>query len=99
MIKLKTCSKCRNEKEETDFYRCLGKIRGECKKCTSKRNTLYQKKNEYWKRRYVDGDSARSYQREYYAKNKEKFAAYRAEFKLRYPDYYKEYFRKQKERK
>lgn len=37
--------------------------------------------------------------RDYYEKNKDKFAKYRTEFKERYPEYYKQYFRARKEKK
>jgi hypothetical protein len=37
--------------------------------------------------------------REYYAKNKEKFAAYCTEFREKYPEYYKWYFRRRKNKK
>lgn len=81
-----------------DYYLCAGRWRSECKMCTIKRNVRYQKKTKAWKHRYVDDDARRLYMREYYAQNREKFAKYRAEFKERYPDYYKDYFRARKEK-
>ncbi len=100
MSDLKICSKCHQAKEAMrDFYLCSGRWRSECKACTIKRNVRYQKKIKAWKHRYVDDDARRLYMREYYDKNKEKFAKYRSEFKERYPEYYKEYFRERKEKK
>lgn len=96
---LKTCTKCHEIKSYEDFYICGGRTRSECKKCTIKRNVRYQKKTKAWKRRYVDDDARRIYMRDYYEKNKDKFAKYRTEFKERYPEYYKQYFRARKEKK
>lgn len=100
MIDYKICSKCHQAKEaKVDFYLCAGKWRSECRMCTIKRNVRYQRKVQAWKHRYVDDDSRRLYMREYYDKNKDKFAHYREEFRERHPEYYKEYFRKKKEKK
>jgi hypothetical protein len=93
----KICSKCNSPKSaDTDFYRCQGKMRSECKACTIRKNVHYQKQTKAWLHRFVDDDEQRSYMVDYYSKNKEKFAEYRRKFKERYPDYYKEYTRKRK---
>jgi hypothetical protein len=100
MNELKICSKCQQSKASTtEYYLCSGRWRSECKVCTIKRNVKYQKKTKAWKHRYVDDDTRRLYMREYYAKNKGKFAHYRSEFSKRHPDYYKAYFRNRKEKK
>ncbi len=97
---LKVCSKCLCEKEaENDFYRCQGKLRSECRKCTINKNVRYQRRTQAWKHRYVDNDVKRSYMIEYYAANKDKFAEYRSKFKEKYPEYHKEYARKRKNEK
>lgn len=99
MSDLKICSQCHQAKEPMmDFYLCSGRWRSECKMCTIKRNVRYQRKVKAWKHRYVDDDTRRQYMRDYYDKNKEKFARYREEFRSRNPEYYKEYFRKRKEK-
>jgi hypothetical protein len=99
MNELKKCTNCHKEKEQlSDFYLAQGQWRSECKQCTIKRNIRYQRRVKAWKHRYIDEDTRRLYMREYYQKNKEKFAAYREEFKKRYPEYYKSYFRKRKEK-
>ena len=91
------CSKCHENKvQETDFYNCSGKYRSECKQCTIKKNVDYQRKIRTWDHRYVDNDEKRSYMVEYYAKNKEKFAEYRKQFRKRYPGYHTEYARNRK---
>lgn len=96
----KQCSKCNKWKfQKLDFYQCAGVYRSECKKCTVKRNVRYQRLHRTWKHRYVDDDARRDYMREYYDKNKEKFAAYRKEFREKYPEYYKMYFRRRKNKK
>ena len=95
---LKRCSKCHQYKDESkDFYVCLGTIRGECKKCTVKRNVSYQKKNKSWRNRFVDEERQRSYMVDYYAKNKEKFAEYKRKFKEKNPDYFREWHMRKKE--
>ncbi len=100
MDDLKICSKCHQAKiAKMDFYLCAGRWRSECKMCTIKRNVRYQKKVKAWKHRYVDDDTRKLYMRDYYEKHKTKFAQYRAEFRLRYPEYYKEYFRNRKNKK
>ncbi len=99
MSELKICSQCHQAKhEDIDFYQCGGRWRSECKICTIKRNVRYQRQVKSWKGRYIDEEARCIYMREYYSKNKERFAQYRAEFKIRFPEYYREYFRKRKER-
>ena len=94
MSYLKKCSKCEVLKHaEKDFYFCQGKWRTECRQCTIKRNIQYQKKIQYWKARNPDDDRRRSDKREYYEKNKQKFAEYRENFKQKNPGYYKEYYK------
>lgn len=94
---LKICSKCNRAKDTVmDFYLCQGKSRSECKECTINKNVRYQKRVKSWKNRFIDNDSQRSYMVDYYSKNKDKFAEYRRQFKLRNPEYYKQYSRKRK---
>lgn len=88
----KICSNCNKSKSVSDFYLCMGRLRGECKKCTIKKNTLHQKKTKVWLYRYSSSLERREYLRNYYAQNKEKFAQYRKEFRERYPGYHKEYY-------
>lgn len=57
----------------------------------------YQKKVNAWRDRTLD-DSRKIYMRDYYKNNKDKFAQYRAVFKERNPEYYKDYFRTRKEK-
>lgn len=96
---LKICSKCHKAKDAMrDYYMCQGKWRSECKACTIKRNVRYQRTVRAWKGRSEDPDARNEYMRDYYSKNKEKFAKYRQEFKERYPEYHKEYYRKRKEK-
>ena len=99
MSNSKICKMCKEEKDATkDFYMCKGVFRTECKKCSIKRNVAYQKKNKTWKI-YFTGEERRNYMREYYAKNKEKCIEYRARFKERNPEYFNEWFRKNKDKK
>jgi len=98
MSNFKICTKCHEAKKALEeFYQCLGKYRSECKSCTIKRNVKYQRENKTSKR--YDYASRRLYMRKYYYNNKLKFAQYRAEFKKRYPNYYKQYFKKNKKNK
>ena len=97
MPRLKICSKCAKAKEPMkDFYLCSGKWRAECKVCTIKRNCRYQRETEAWKHRYPDDETRNKYCREYYAKNKERFAQYRKEFAERHPGYYQEYYERRR---
>lgn len=52
-----------------------------------------------WRNRMIDSQAIRSYQLDYYAKNKEKFAEYRRKFKEKHPEYHKLYARKKKNEK
>ncbi len=98
-MEVKKCSKCSKEKDiSKEFYLCAGKLRSECKSCTIKRNVRYQKRVNAWRTRYGCDDERRQYMREYYAKNKDKFAEYRRKFVEKYPDYYTQYFRRRKEK-
>lgn len=95
----KKCTHClKNKDASKDFYLCSGRIRGECKACTINKNVKYQKKVGAWKVKFKDDATRHEYMREYYKNNKEKFARYRAEFKLRNPEYYKNYLRMRKEK-
>ena len=99
MDQTKNCSKCRKQKIlHLDFYMCKGRYRSECKACTIKRNVAHQKEKRTWLDREVDEEARKAYMREYYAENKGKFAEYRKVFRMKYPEYYKEYFRKRKEK-
>ena len=94
---VKVCSKCFEAKIAfLDFYMCQGKFRSECKRCTIKKNVKYQRTVQAWKYRFVDNDERKSYMVEYYARNKEKFAAYRKKFKEKHPGYHKLYARARK---
>ncbi len=95
---IKTCAKCCQTKEEESFYLSAGKRRSECKICTIRRNVRYQRKVKAWKNRETDQEARRNYMRKYYEDNKEKFAKYRSDFRLRHPEYYKKYYRKRKEK-
>ena len=93
----KKCSRCHKIKiQRLDFYMCQGKWRSECKTCTIKKNTAYQKKTKAWTHRFVDSQERKAYMMQYYAANKEKFAAYRDSFKNKNPEYHKLYARKKK---
>lgn len=96
---LRICTKCNAAKLEHDFYLCQGKLRSECKKCTVRKNVIYQRSVEIWKHRFVDPEQQKSYMIDYYSKHKEKFAEYRRKFREKYPDYYKNYARKRKNEK
>lgn len=96
----KECTKCKKLKRKyRDFYICGLRLRSECKECTIKGNVAHQKETQAWRTRYPDDETRRKYMRTYYEKNKEKFAKYRHEFKLRNPAYYREYFKIIKKRR
>lgn len=93
----KTCSVCRQLKDEaTEFYCYKGNYRGNCKTCHVKKSVIYQRENETWKNKFIDDEHRVHYLRDYYAKNKEKFAEYRRIYKEKHPDYHKDYARKRK---
>ncbi len=97
---IKKCSKCRQSKDQhLDFYVNQGRIRSECKVCTIKRNVKRQKLLQPWKHRFADEISRKEYAKEYYAKNRERFAQYRADFRKKNPEYYKMYARNKKNKK
>ena len=96
----KKCTKCKKTKlAELDFYLHQGSYRSQCKACIIQRNSRRQKKLQPWKHRFVDEVSRKEYAKEYYAKNRERFATYRREFKKRNPEYYKMYARERKNKK
>lgn len=88
----KCCTTCYILKEESEFYRCSGLLRGECKECVIKKNVAHQNKTKPWRSKTADKEKRRAYQRDYYAKNKDRFLKYRTDFKQRHPNYYKEYY-------
>lgn len=100
MSELKICTKCGIAKEPmTDFYLSGDKIRSECKRCTIARSVAYQKRERSWETSYESADARKAYMRSYYSKNKEKFAAYRADLKKRNPHYHRDYARMQDEKR
>lgn len=97
---IKICSKCRQAKDAyLDYYMNQGVMRSECKACTIRRNVRRQKQLQPWKHRFVDEESRKEYAKEYYAKNRERFAQYRSEFRKKNPEYYKMYARNKKNKK
>lgn len=87
----KHCEECRAFKVLSDFYFYKNSPRKDCKKCIIKRNGDRQKYTKSWRKRHISrGDT--TYSREYYKKNKEKFASYRQKFMENNPDYYKNYY-------
>ena len=98
MGKIKICSQCFAAKSLDEFYQSHGYIRSACKECTKSKNHDYQKKNKVWNSRYENCEQRRIYQREYYEKNKEKFAKYRKQFIESHPDYHREYYLNNKEK-
>lgn len=94
-----TCKKCHISKRlYKDYYRSLNKIHSSCKKCMVRDNVAYQRRKKVWLYRFVDGDKTRSYAREYYAKNKDKFKVYRKTYALKHPEYHKMAMRRKKEK-
>jgi hypothetical protein len=85
--KMKTCSRCGEDKHVIEFYSYHGKVRPECKKCTIERNRIYQKSVPRASR-YIGDEEQRAYYRAYYESHKEKFAEYRRTFKERHPEYH-----------
>lgn len=73
----KICSKCNIVKNLCDFYMSSERYRSECKACTIKITSKYQKDNESWKKRYSDPEEKKAASRAYYAKHKERFKRYR----------------------
>ena len=72
---MKTCTKCKTEKELDKFYVARAFPDGlmyTCKTCTTERNRLWRKNNRALDRKYT---------REYYAKNRDKFRARDREYK------------------
>lgn len=99
-MRLKTCIRCRKDKDSLlDYYANQGHMRAECKACTSRLNTQRQKRQKVWINRFVDEESRKEYAKEYYAKNKERFASYRSAFKKKNPEYHKMYQRNRKNEK
>lgn len=86
------CNVCKHEKElEKDFYFSKGNYRGECKKCTSRKNSERAQRTGY--SRFKSAEARREHQREYYRQNKERFKVYRKRFLEKNPEYFKNYKR------
>jgi hypothetical protein len=95
MTELKICTRCKECKTIADFYKCKGVRRPECKECTIERNVQYQKKHKIWVHRYSDPETRKDYYRDYYSRNPDKFAEYRAKFRETHPDYFRQRYRDQ----
>jgi hypothetical protein len=86
----KKCTLCKRIQPQSNFYVCGGITRSDCKDCRKRKNADYQRENESWKFRISD-EAKKAYSRAYYQDNKDKFAKYRADFKEKHPEYYKNY--------
>lgn len=96
----RVCTSCKKTKDQfLDFYICKGSIRGACKACTIKKNAKYQKDRRMWLYRDTNNDEAKKYRREYYANNRQKFAAYREKHRLENPGYNRAYYLRKKDKK
>lgn len=96
----KKCSRCQKTKiQHLDFYMCQGKYRSECKTCTIKKNSKYQKEKRSWLLRDLDDTKTKDYMREYRKKNKEKFKTYRESFLKKNPGYTRDYYLENKDKK
>lgn len=96
----KKCTQCKQKKELDDFYICRNKNRAvyksECKRCTIRRNAKYFAKKNKPKTNRAGDPKYRAYQREYYARNQEKFKEYRQRFNVTHPDYFNKRYRRLK---
>tara|TARA_R110000803_G_scaffold21155_1_gene53533 strand:- start:11 stop:700 length:690 start_codon:yes stop_codon:yes gene_type:complete len=108
---MKKCSKCKVEKELTDFNKDKQKkdgLKGDCKSCKKEYDKEHRKANkeqikEYNKKRY---HANKEYHKEYYVANKERIKEYCKEYskkhyeanKERIKEYCKEYKKANKER-
>jgi hypothetical protein len=84
----KICSKCKVEKDVCEFYNNKGRFDGkrpECKMCSNKQSTLYNKKNK---------DKVDSIKQKYVDNNKEKVVQSKKEWFDKNPEYKKKYYNK-----
>jgi hypothetical protein len=87
-METKICSKCKVEKDICEFYNNKGRFDGkrpECKMCSKKQSTLYNKKNK---------DKVVSIKQKYVDNNKEKIKQSKKEWFDKNPEYKKEYYNK-----
>lgn len=94
MFETKICSKCKIEKEITEFYMSLGKPRSYCKKCGNEYHTNYVNKNKEKvktkiKERYRKNIEQNRYkQRKYREENREKVDNYNKKYYKEHKDYF-----------
>jgi hypothetical protein len=84
----KICSKCKIEKEVCEFYNNKGRFDGkrpECKICSNKQSTSYNKKNK---------DKVSGIKQKYVDNNKEKVKQSKKEWFDKNPEYKKEHYNK-----
>jgi hypothetical protein len=94
MDEQKRCSCCGKWKIlSADFYCSKGVFRAECKVCTIRRNTKYQKVNKSWLGRSLNKEERKRYMRDYYMKNVKNYKEYREKFVRNNPDYYRKYYK------
>jgi hypothetical protein len=63
-----------------------------------KKVVLHQKVTKPWLTREIDKEKAKAYRKEYYAKNKAKFAEYRSAFVEKKPGYHRDYYLQNKDK-
>ena len=72
---MKQCSKCKEYKDESEFYKhikCKDGLFSSCKKCNDKHNKQYYKSNKNKWTGYSKRQTDTKYHKQYYLKNKEK---------------------------
>jgi len=79
---MKTCSKCKIEKEESEFYKQKSRrncLRSECKECMLNESKKYNKNNK---------EKRNEYRKEWRKNNKDNSSVRQKEQRKKLPDYY-----------
>lgn len=91
-IRMKKCSSCEEEKPENDFWRNKAHkdgLQNTCKSCNNKMRSKYNLKNK---------NLVNKRRRENYKKSKDKQRAATKKWKTKRPEYYKEYYEKNRDK-
>lgn len=100
---MKICTNCKQEKDESEFYKGKGYkdgLRSECKKCCNTRSVKWSRKNKSRSKEFAtrwrknNPDKARLSAKKSYCKYREKYNLKAKEYKRQHKEYY---IQKQKE--
>lgn len=93
---MKVCSKCKEEKEKTEFYKNKARYDGLCNYCKEcdKKKPINKEKARARHKKWCESENGQSYLKKYYQENKEIYAKRNRKWYEENTERYREFWRK-----